>query len=95
MCAVSPKEVENVIHALSGVAEVVVIGVPDPILGSAVMAVIVLHEDAAIGKDDVMRHCTRHLEDYMVPKAVRFVESLPKSENGKVDRRLVAAGATG
>lgn len=91
---VSPKEVENVIHALSGVAEAVVIGMPDPILGSAIKAVIVLNENAAIGKDDVMRHCLSHLEDYMVPKAVEFVESLPRTENGKVNRRLMLAEAS-
>jgi amino acid adenylation domain-containing protein len=88
---VSPREVENVIHALSGVAECAVVGVPDPVLGSAIRAVVVLADGAALGGEDVIRHCARHLEEYMVPKAVRFVETLPKSDNGKVDRRRVQA----
>jgi len=39
----------------------------------------------------VIRHCARHLEDYMVPKEVEFRSELPKSDNGKIARREIAA----
>jgi acyl-coenzyme A synthetase/AMP-(fatty) acid ligase len=87
---VSPKEVENVIYALPGVAEVAVIGVPDPILGSAIKAVIAREAGAELGEVEIVRHCARFLEDYMVPKFVEFRPSLPKTESGKISRRLVA-----
>ena len=87
---VAPKEVENVIYALPGVAEVAVIGVPDPILGSAIKAVVAREAGADVGEVDVVRHCARFLEDYMVPKFVEFRPSLPKTESGKISRRLVA-----
>ncbi|MTD93258.1 AMP-binding protein [Hyphomicrobium sp. xq] len=87
---VAPKEVENVIYALPGVAEVAVIGVPDPILGNAIKAVVARESGADVGEVDIVRHCARFLEDYMVPKFVEFRPSLPKTESGKISRRLVA-----
>jgi amino acid adenylation domain-containing protein len=87
---VAPKEVENVIYAFPGVAEVAVIGVPDPILGSAIKAVIAGEPGAALQAAEIVRHCARFLEDYMVPKVVEFRPSLPKTDSGKISRRLVA-----
>ena len=87
---VSPKEVESVLYALPGVREAAVIGVPDPVLGHAIKAVVALEPDVTITRDDVIRHCAKHLEDFMIPKAVEFRAELPKSENGKIDRREIA-----
>ena len=87
---VAPKEVENVIYAYPGVAEVVVIGVPDPILGSAIKAVVAGEPGATLDAAEIVRHCARFLEDYMVPKVVEFQPSLPKTDSGKISRRLVA-----
>lgn len=88
---VSPKEVENVLYALAGVREAAVVGVPDAVLGFAIKAVVALDADAALTSVDVIRHCARHLEDFMVPKIVEFRDGLPKSENGKIARRQVEA----
>ncbi|HWO39878.1 MAG TPA: AMP-binding protein [Candidatus Acidoferrum sp.] len=87
---VSPREVEDVIYALEGVAEVAVIGVPDAILGSAIKAVLTLHPGAQITKQDVLRHCSAKLEDFMRPKIVEFREWLPKTESGKISKRMIA-----
>jgi acyl-CoA synthetase (AMP-forming)/AMP-acid ligase II len=40
---------------------------------------------------EVIAYCRGHLEDFMVPKYVNMVAALPKSPNGKVDRRALAA----
>ena len=88
---VSPKEVEQVLYALPGVREAAVVGVPDPILGMAIKAVVAVEPNAGLAREDVIRHCAKHLEDFMTPKLVEFREALPKSENGKIDRREVAA----
>lgn len=87
---VSPREVEEVIHKLNGIAEAVVVGVPDPILGSAVKAVVSLHKGAALDPQDIRRHCARNLEDFMVPKHVEIVDSLPRTPNGKPNRKEIA-----
>jgi amino acid adenylation domain-containing protein len=84
---VSPKEIEAVLHCCPGVAEAVVVAVPDPILGQALQAIVVA-DDAAVTEREIIRYCARHLEDFMVPKAVTFRASLPKTDTGKVSRRL-------
>jgi long-chain acyl-CoA synthetase len=84
---VSPREVENVIHALEGVREAAVVGVPDPVLGEAVKAYVVLRPGYACTDRDVIRHCLGHLENYMAPKFVEFVPDLPKTDTGKVFKK--------
>jgi len=92
---VSPREVEEVLYALEGVAEAAVIGVPDRILGHAVKAVIVEREGWRLTEQDVLRHCRARLEDFMVPKVVEFRSRLPKTDSGKVARRMLAGEGRG
>jgi len=83
---VAPKEVEEVLYRLDTIAEAAVVGEPDPVLGEVVKAVIVLKEGAVLEKRDVLKECSRELEDFMIPKIVEFRESLPKTESGKIKR---------
>ncbi|BCH30613.1 AMP-dependent ligase [Mesorhizobium sp. L-8-10] len=85
---VAPKQVEAVLHACPGVAEAVVTGVPDGILGLVLHAVIV-PSDPPPSERDVLRHCARGLPDFMVPKTIEFRSALPRTPSGKVVRRLV------
>lgn len=80
---VAPKEVEAVLHALTGVVEAAVVGVEDPALGQAIKAVLVVN-DPKLDSAQVFAHCRAHLEPLMVPKYVEFRDSLPKSPSGKV-----------
>ncbi len=88
---VSPVEVENALYAIPGIKEAAAIGVPDPILGMAIKAVVVQEAGGALTARDIIRHCASTLEDYMVPKHVEFRDALPKTESGKISRRDVAA----
>jgi long-chain acyl-CoA synthetase len=92
---VSPREVENALYALPGVAEAAVVGVPHPLLGQAVKAVIVLAEGAVLDARAVQRHCAACLEDFMVPSLVEFRTDLPKNERGKIVRRDLVASVAG
>ncbi len=86
---VSPKEVENVLYDHPGISEAVVLATPDTVLGSAIKAIVVASPGVELSDKDVLRHCSRHLEDFMVPKHVEFRDSLPKTDSGKISRRLI------
>ena len=64
------------------VAEVAVIGRPDPQWGEALVAYVVLR--SPLGADDLDAHCLAQIARYKRPKAYRFVEALPKNNYGKV-----------
>jgi len=89
---VSPKEVEEVLSGIEGVAEAVVVGVPDPILGEAIKAALILRPGYVLSVQKVRRYCASHLEDFMVPKYVEFRDSLPHTSNGKIARQALANG---
>jgi amino acid adenylation domain-containing protein len=90
---VSPREVEDVIYTLPGVAQVAVIGVPDVVLGSVVKAVIVPRPGAELTQQDVLRHCASRLDDYMVPKLVEFRAEMPTTGSGKIAKLVLAEQA--
>lgn len=87
---VSPREVENALHALDGVYEVAVVGVPDELLGQAVKAFVVLKDGVSYTEREVIKHCLGHLESFMAPKIVEFVAELPKTDTGKIKKTGLA-----
>jgi long-chain acyl-CoA synthetase len=84
---VSPKEIENALCEMEGVAEAAVIGVPDDIFGQAIKAFVVVKKGSEISEKNVIGYCSRNLEPFMVPKYVEFVEAFPKSASGKIDKK--------
>ena len=83
---ISPKEIEQCLCTLDGVAEAAVIGVSDEILGQAIKAFIRCHDGKNLTDKDVLKHCKVHLEDFMVPQSVIFLDSLPKTSSNKIDK---------
>jgi len=93
---ISPSEVEEVIVGSGNVAESAVIGLPDPSIGQRVHAICVAVADQTIDKDALLEYCARELPRHMLPRDIEFVESLPRTPNGKVDYRgLQAARISG
>ena len=86
---VAPREIENVLHDMPGVVEATVVGVPDPVLGQAIKAVVAV-DGRFVTAAHVLAYCRTHLEDHMVPKYVEFRHQLPKTASGKIDRRTLA-----
>lgn len=83
---VGPREVESALYEMQAVKEAAVIGVPDDVLGSAIKAFVALHDGASLTQAEVIKHCQRRLEKFMVPKHVTFVAELPKTASGKISK---------
>jgi acyl-CoA synthetase (AMP-forming)/AMP-acid ligase II len=92
--SIIPKEVEDVIASHPAVAEVAVLGLPDPEWGEAVTAFVVARPGMAVSEHELTEHCRARLAAYKKPRAVRFVASLPRSHYGKVLRGELIAQTT-
>ena len=91
---VSPKEVENVIYKIDGVKEVAVIGIPDEIMGESIIAFIITYHSVELQEKMVQRECMANLEIFMVPAKVVFLDEMPKSLNGKIDKKILTQNFT-
>lgn len=87
-----PREVEEVLFMHPQVFEAAVAGVPDPKRGETVKAFVVLKTGQQCSADDIREFCKENLAPYKVPTAVEFRTELPKSQIGKVLRRLLVEG---
>jgi acyl-CoA synthetase (AMP-forming)/AMP-acid ligase II len=83
---VSSIEVEDCIHEIPGVAECAVIGIPDERWGETVKAVVVIAHGITVAEADVIAHCKRRLAGYKAPTSVDFVDALPRTATGKVQK---------
>jgi long-chain acyl-CoA synthetase len=85
---VFPNEIENVLAGHPKVLEVAAIGVPDPKSGEVIKAFIV-KRDSTLTEDELRDFCHKNLTNYKVPKYFVFRNELPKSNVGKIVRRLL------
>jgi crotonobetaine/carnitine-CoA ligase len=86
---ISTSEIESVIAALEGVADVCVCGLPDPTRDESVAAVIVRKPEAQVTADEIRSHCAALLAPHKVPERIEFCEILPRTSVGKVRKNLV------
>jgi long-chain acyl-CoA synthetase len=84
---VYPAEIERVVAGHPDVALVAVGSIPDEDKGELAKAYIVPKTGTDPDSDDIIRYCREHLAAYKVPRAVQFVDDLPKTSTGKVMRR--------
>ncbi|MEV0134426.1 AMP-binding protein [Dactylosporangium sp. NPDC050688] len=84
---VAGAEIERVIAQHPDVAEVAVIGVPDPQWDEVPKAFVILRDGATATGEDIRSHCRTQLAGFKVPKYVDVVESLPRNDSGKVLKR--------
>jgi long-chain acyl-CoA synthetase len=84
---VFPNEVEAIAAACPGVAECACVGRPDERTGEAVRLFVARLSGATLSEADLIAHCRKQLSAYKVPKEVRFLDALPKSNVGKILRK--------
>ena len=84
-----PREIEEVLYEHPKILEAAVIGLPDEYRGETVKAFVVCKEGASLSFEEVIEFCKSKLAPFKVPKLVEFRDSLPKSNIGKVLRRML------
>jgi long-chain acyl-CoA synthetase len=89
---VYPNEVEAVLATHPGVAEVCVLGTPDPLCGEAVVAFVV-RKDPSLTAEQLRLHAKTELTNYKVPRTFVFRDELPKSNVGKILRKDLKSAA--
>lgn len=84
-----PREVEEVLFMHPSVLEAAVAGIPDPYRGETVKAFVVLKPNAEVTTKEIRDFCKANLAPYKVPTQVEFIAELPKTQVGKVLRRVL------
>lgn len=83
---ISSTEVEGVLYKHPAVLEAAVIAIPDEKWGEVPKAIIVLHENAEVTEQGIIDYCRENMAHFKAPKAVEFVEALPKTATGKLQK---------
>jgi fatty-acyl-CoA synthase len=81
-----PREIEEVLHALPGVAEAQVVGVPSARYGEEVMAWVKPRDGAALTEEGLAAACRERIARYKVPRLWKLVEQFPMTVTGKVQK---------
>jgi acyl-CoA synthetase (AMP-forming)/AMP-acid ligase II len=89
---VYPREVEDVLYSHPAVAEAAVVGVPDETWGETVLAVIALRPVDMTTEAELIGFCAERLADYKKPRLVVFVDAIPKTPIGKIDKAALRSG---
>jgi long-chain acyl-CoA synthetase len=84
-----PKEIEDILYMLPGIAEAAIVGRPDELVGHILIAHIVSEPVVAISAEMVIAFLTSRVESHAIPREVHFHVSLPRTSSGKIDRRAL------
>lgn len=90
-----PAELEAVLHQHACVAEAAVVGVPDEVYGENVVAFVVVKPGAETCESVLIEHVCCHVARFKAPSRVEFLPALPKSNIGKILRRVLRDKAAG
>jgi len=83
---ISPREIEEYLYQMEGVADVQVVGVPSKKYGEEVAAFIILKKGYDLTEGDVKDFCRGKISNYKIPRYVAFVDSYPLTASGKVQK---------
>ena len=90
-----PTDIEEVLYAFTGVAEVAVVGAGDELLGEVPVAYVAASPGAILSAESLAEHCRAHLAPYKLPASIHLLPELPKGPTGKILRRALRPGVPG
>lgn len=86
---VAPHEIEEVVKQIPGIEDIVAFGVEHEIFGQTVKLNIVKSKNSDLDKSAILSYCIKNLEKFKIPTKIDFVESIPKTDYGKVKRFML------
>ena len=86
---ITPYEIEEVVKQIPEVEDVAAFGIEHEIFGQVVKLNVVKSKNSDLDKSKILTHCMKNLEKFKIPSKIDFVESLPKTDYGKVKRFML------
>ena len=86
---VYPREIDEVLYTHPAVQEAAAVGVADNYRGEVIHAYVVLKTGTEARTEDILEHCRHNLASYKCPSEIKFVESLPKTTVGKINKNAL------
>jgi len=86
---VYPKEIEEVLYRHPAILEAAIVGLPDKIWGEEIAAFVVLKPGEKLERRDLIVYCKQSVASYKCPRKVFFVEQLPKTATGKIQKNKI------
>ena len=86
---IASGEVEEVIKQHPKVADVAVIGVPDPMRDESIAAFVILRESQTATADEIIAFCQQRLSKFRVPEVVEFRDEFPRTSVGKIQKHIL------
>jgi long-chain acyl-CoA synthetase len=92
---VYPREIDELLFKHPAILEAATVGVPDTFSGEAVKVFVVRKAGANLSAEELLDYCKQNLVKYKWPKHIAFLDALPRSGVGKIDKRALKATAAG
>lgn len=86
---VIPQEIEKVIKEIPGIEDAAAFGIDHEVFGQIIKLNVVKSKDSNVNKSKILSYCMKNLERFKIPSKIEFVESIPKTDYGKVKRFIL------
>ena len=87
---IAPAEIDEILIAHPAIADAATVGGCDPVYGQRLVCYVVRSAGSELGVDEVLAHCRGTLPKIKMPSAVEFIDVLPRTARGKIDRKALA-----